>query len=139
MERIQAIFRGDRLSQDFGMTLVEARDGYAKVSVVVADRFLNAHRIGHGVLLFAVADAAFALAVNATRDAVGVQWSLNAFRAAQPGETVVGEAKVIHAGRQSLVCELTVTAGDGRILARGQSTALPVTPAALAPRKTNAE
>ena len=132
MERIQAIFQGDRLIQDFGMTLVEAYDGYAKVSVVVADRFLNAHRIGHGVLLFAAADAAFALAVNAARDAVGVQWSLNAFRAAQPGETVIGEAKVIHNGRQSLVCELTVTAGDGRVLAKGQSTALPVTPEALA-------
>jgi len=70
MKRIQAIFQGDRLIQDFGMTLVEAYDGYAKVSVVVADRFLNAHRIGHGVLLFAAADAAFALAVNAARDAV---------------------------------------------------------------------
>ena len=137
MERIQAIFQGDRLIQDFGMTLVEARDGYAKVSVVVADRFLNAHRIGHGVLLFAVADAAFALAVNAARDAVGVQWSLNAFRSAQPGETVIGEAKVIHAGRQSLVCELTVTAADGRVLVRGQSTALPVTPAAIAPRQAH--
>ena len=138
MERIQAIFRGDRLIRDFGMTLLEARDGYAKVSVVVAERFLNAHRIGHGVLLFAAADAAFALAVNAARDAVGVQWSLNAFRAAQPGETVIGEAKLIHAGRQSLVCELTVTAGDGRILARGQSTALPVTPEALTTRKATA-
>lgn len=138
MERIQAIFRGDRLIQDFGMTLLEARDGYAKVSVAVSERFLNAHRIGHGVLLFAVADAAFALAVNAARDAVGVQWSLNALRAAQPGETVIGEAAVIHAGRQSLVCELTVTAGDGRILARGQSTALPVTPAALGPRNASA-
>ena len=136
MERIQAIFQGDRLIQDFGMTLVEAREGYAKVSVVVTDRFLNAHRIGHGVLLFAAADAAFALAVNAVRDAVGVQWSLNAFRAAQPGETVIGEAKVIHTGRQSLVCEITVTAGDGRILAKGQATALPVTPEALTARKT---
>ena len=134
MERIQAIFQGDRLIQDFGMTLVEARDGYAKVSVTVAERFLNAHRIGHGVLLFAVADAAFALAVNTARDAVGVQWSLNAFRAARPGETVIGEAKGIHAGRQSLVCELTVTAGDGRILAKGQATALPVIPEALAGR-----
>jgi acyl-CoA thioesterase len=104
------------------------------VSVVVADRFLNAHRIGHGVLLFAVADAAFALAVNAARDAVGVQWSLNAFRAVQPGETVFGEAKVIHSGRQSLVCELTVTAGDGRILVKGQATALPVTREAIAGR-----
>jgi acyl-CoA thioesterase len=132
MERIGAIFQGDRLIQDFGMTLVEAREGYAKVSVVVAERFLNAHGIGHGVLLFAAADAAFALAVNAARDAVGVQWSLNAFRAARPGETVIGEARVIHAGRQSLVCELVVTTSDGRVLAKGQATALPVTPAALA-------
>jgi len=131
MERIQAIFQNDRVIQDFGMRLVEAGEGYAKVSVTVAERFLNAHRIAHGVLLFAVADAAFALAVNAARDAVGVQWSLNAFRAARPGETVIGEARVIHAGRQSLVCELTVTAGDGRILVRGQSTALPVTPEAI--------
>jgi acyl-CoA thioesterase len=136
MERIQEIFQGDRLIQDFGMTLVEAREGYAKVSVGVAERFLNAHRIGHGVLLFAVADAAFALAVNARGDAVGVQWSLNAFRAAGPGETVIGEAEVIHAGRQSLVCALTVTTGDGRVLAKGQATALPVIPAALAGRGT---
>ena len=54
MDRVQEIFRGDRLIQDFGMKLIEAREGYAKVSVVVEDRFLNAHSIGHGVLLFAV-------------------------------------------------------------------------------------
>jgi len=78
------------------------------------------------VLLFAVADAAFALSVNAEIDAVGVQWSINVFRAAKPGEEVIGESRIIHRGRQSMVCELTVTAGDGRILARGQSTALPV-------------
>jgi len=132
MDRIQSIFQQDRLIQDFGMKLLEAREGYAKVSVVVEERFLNAHNIGHGVLLFAAADAAFALAVNAARDAVGVQWSLNAFRAAQPGETVIGEARILHAGRQSLVCELTVTTGDGRALAKGQSTALPVPREALA-------
>ncbi|MGB5995326.1 MAG: PaaI family thioesterase, partial [Candidatus Deferrimicrobiaceae bacterium] len=78
------------------------------------------------VLLFAVADAAFALSVNAEIDAVGVQWSINVFRAAKPGEEVIGESRIIHKGRQSMVCELVVTAGDGRILARGQSTALPV-------------
>jgi acyl-CoA thioesterase len=126
MDRIQSIFQGDRLIQDFGMKLLEAREGYARVSVVVEERFLNAHNIGHGVLLFAAADAAFALSVNTAIDAVGVQWSLNVFRAAKPGETVIGESRIIHAGRQSMVCELTVTAGDGRILAKGQSTALPL-------------
>jgi uncharacterized protein (TIGR00369 family) len=104
--------------------------------VVVEDRFLNAHNIGHGVLLFAAADAAFALSVNAIVDAVGVQWSLNVFRAARPGETVIGESRVIHAGRHSMVCALTVTAGDGRVLAKGQSTALPVSREALAGKNT---
>jgi hypothetical protein len=31
-----------------------------------------------------------------------------------------------------MVCELTVTAGDGRVLAKGQSTALPVSREAFA-------
>ncbi len=126
MERVEEIFLADRLIQHFGMKMVEAREGYAKVSVAVEERFLNAHNIGHGVLLFAAADAAFALSVNAVVDAVGVQWSLNILRAAKPGETVFGESRILHKGRQSMVCELTVTSGDGRLLARGQSTALPV-------------
>jgi acyl-CoA thioesterase len=133
MDRVEEIFRADRLIQHFGMKLVEAREGYAKVSVVVEDRFLNAHSIGHGVLLFAAADAAFALSVNAVVDAVGVQWSLNILRAAKPGETVFGESRILHKGRQSMVCELTVTAGDGRVLAKGQSTALPVSREAFTP------
>lgn len=132
MDRVQEIFRADRLIQDFGMKLLEARDGYAKVSVEVEERFLNAHKIAHGVLLFAAADAAFALSVNAVTDSVGVQWSLNVFRAARPGETVIGESRILHKGRQSMVCELTVAAGDGRVLAKGQSTALPVSREAFA-------
>jgi len=138
MERVREIFEADQLIQDFGMRLLEARDGYAKVSVEVQERFLNAHRIGHGVLLFAAADAAFALSVNAVTDSVGVQWSLNVFRAAKPGETVIGESRILHRGRQSMVCELTVTAGDGRVLAKGQSTALPVSRAAFSAEPASA-
>jgi acyl-CoA thioesterase len=125
MNRIDEIWQEDRLIQDFGMKLLEAGTGYAKVSVTVEERFLNAHGIGHGVLLFAAADVAFALSVNAQVDAVGVQWSLSAFRSAKPGEEIIGESRVIHSGRQLMVCDLTVSAGDGRLLARGQATAVP--------------
>lgn len=123
--RIQEVWRGDRLIADFGMKLVEAREGYAKVSVTVADRFLNAHGIGHGVILLAVADAAFALSVNSIADAVSVQWSLNAIRAAKPREEIFGESRVFHRGRQLMVVDLTVTGEDGRLLAKGQATAMP--------------
>lgn len=125
-ERIEAIWNGDRLIRDFGMTLEEAREGYARVSVEVQERFLNAHDIGHGVLVFAVADAAFALSVNATVDAVGAQYNMNVLRASRPGETITGESRAIHTGRQSIVVELSVTGEGGRLLAKGQATALPL-------------
>ena len=108
------------------MELVEARAGFARVSVPVAERFLNALGTGHGALLFAVADVAFALAVNGAVDAVGVQFSMNTFRPAKAGEVVTAEANVIHGGRRSLVCEISLTGGDGRLLARALATALPV-------------
>ena len=126
MDRVQEIFRDDRLIQDFGMKLIEARDGYAKVSAVVEERFLNAHNIGHGVLTFAVADAAFALSANAVSDATGVNWSFNILRAAKPGDTLIAESRAIHKGRRQIVCELSVTTEQGRLLAKGIFTALPV-------------
>ncbi len=125
-KRIEAIWNGDRLIQDFGMKLEEAREGYARVSVSVQERFLNAHDIGHGVLVFAVADAAFAISVNTKVDAVGAQYNMNVIRASKPGETITAESKVVHAGRQSIVVELTVTGEDGRLIAKGQATALPL-------------
>ncbi len=125
MGRIEDIWQGDRLIQDFGMRLIEAREGFARVAVTVEERFLNAHDIGHGTLLFAVADAAFALSVNAVTDAVGVQWSLNVLRAAKPGEEIIGESRIFHKGRQQMVVDLSVTTADGRLLLKGQATALP--------------
>lgn len=126
MDRIEHMWQNDRLIQDFGMTLLEAREGYARVSVTVRERFLNALGVGHGALLFSVADAAFAVSVNVRVDAVGAQWTLNAFRPAKLGDEVIAESTVIHNGRRSMVCELTVTTADGRLLARGQATAMPV-------------
>lgn len=125
MGRIEGIWRGDRLIRDFGMKLLEAREGYARVSVRVEERFLNAHGIGHGVLLFAAADAANALSVNATSDAVCSHSSLHFLRAAKPGEEVIGESRVLHSDPRTAVCEITVTSGEGRLLAKGQWTTMP--------------
>lgn len=126
MGRIEDVWQGDRLSRELGLKLEAAEEGYGRVSVGVEERFLNAHGIGHGVLLFALADAAFAVAANSVADAVGIQYSFNVFRAALPGETIFGEARMLHGGRRSLVCELKVTNESGRVLAQGQATALPV-------------
>lgn len=126
MDRIGFIVQNDTMIEHFGMRVEEAREGYARVSAVVRDAFLNQHRVAHGALVFAVADVAFAIAVNSEIDAMGIQWSLNILRAAKPGETVTAECSTIHAGSRVLVVEYTVVNDGGKLIAKGMATALPV-------------
>lgn len=126
MERVQFILDNDRVIKLFGMELEEASEGYVKISVSVKDDFLNAHNIAHGALIFALADVAFAIAVNSVTDAVGVQWSFNSFRAAMPGEKITAECELIHRGKSLMVVDYRVSNEAGKIIAKGQATALPV-------------
>lgn len=109
------------------MQLVDAAEGFALLSAKVKEDFLNAHRIAHGGMIFALLDVAFAIAVNSINDAVGVQWSFNMFRPAPPDDTVIAEAKVIHKGRNLLVVEFTARSRDTqKLLAQGMATAMPL-------------
>lgn len=126
MNRVDAYIQGDRMITHFGMEVEEAAEGLARVSALVREEFLNAHNVAHGALIFAVIDVAFALCVNATIDAMGVQWSFNILRAARPGERVTAECRTIHRGSRLIVVEYTVHTEGGSLVAKGQATALPV-------------
>ena len=41
----------------WGVSIEEAREGYARIRMTVRDDMLNGHRIGHGGMIFALADA----------------------------------------------------------------------------------
>lgn len=126
IERIEKIIKGDKIFQLYGMELVEAHSGYAKLRAKVQENFLNAHSIAHGAMIFALLDVAFAISVNSLEDAVGVQFSFNIFRSTNLGDTIVAESKVIHKGRRSMVVEVKAESeSTGKILAKGTATALP--------------
>lgn len=125
-ERIDFISTYDRLIELFGMEVEEAGEGYAAVSATVQEGFLNAHELAHGSFIFALADVAFALTVNSLTDAVGVDYSMSLFRSTRIGDRVTAKCRVIHRGRRLLVVEFKVTASGGRLLAKGQATAMPL-------------
>lgn len=125
MAGIDEITQRDRIFRLFGMELEEARDGYARIAATVTEPCLNFHDIAHGAFIFALADVAFSVVVNSVTPSVGVEWSLNLFRAARPGARVVAESHLIHRGRRMLVVDFQVRDGDGRLLCQGQATALP--------------
>ncbi|HEY4021155.1 MAG TPA: hydroxyphenylacetyl-CoA thioesterase PaaI [Pseudonocardiaceae bacterium] len=60
----QAIFAADPASRSLGITVREAGDGNAVVSMRVRDTMVNGHDIAHGGYLFLLADTAFAYACN---------------------------------------------------------------------------
>jgi len=125
-DRAERLAEGDRLISLFGIEVEEATESLARVSAVVREEFLQVHGLAHGAFVFALMDVAFALNVNAKVDAVAVQWSISQFRSGQLGERLTAECRLLHGGRRLMVVDLVVTGAEGRVIAKGQATAVPV-------------
>ena len=102
----------------WGIKIEEARHRYARVSMVVRPDMLNGHGIGHGGMIFALADSAFAYVCNGGNHAsVAAQASIVFLDKVAEGETLVAEAEeVVREGRAG-VTRVTVRTADGRPIA----------------------
>lgn len=125
-ERIQHALDADSMVRHFGIQVDESSERLTRVSAVVKEDCLQLHDLAHGAFMFALMDVAFALTVNAERDAVAVQWSINQFRSAKLGDKVTAECRLVHGGRRLMVVDLMVQDAGGKLLAKGQATALPL-------------
>ena len=118
----------------WGIKIEEARQRYARVSMVVRPDMLNGHGIGHGGMIFALADSAFAYVCNGGNHAsVAAQASIIFLDKVAEGETLVAEAEeVVREGRAGIT-RVSVRTADGRAIAEftGYSRTLggPVIPA----------
>ena len=102
----------------WGIRIEEARHRYARVSMVVRPDMLNGHGIGHGGMIFALADSAFAYVCNGGNQAsVAAQASIVFLDKVAEGETLVAEAEeVVREGRAG-VTRVAVRTADGRPIA----------------------
>ena len=125
-DRAQYAIDNDSMVRLFGIEVEETSDRLTRVSAVVREDFLQLHELAHGAFIFALLDVAFALTVNAKLDAVAVQWSISQFRSAKLGDKVTAECRLLHAGRRLMVVELVALAPDGKLISKGQATAIPI-------------
>ncbi len=125
-DRVHKLIAADKLLALFGMEVEETAEDHARVSAVVTDQCLQVHGLAHGAFVFALLDVAFSITVNAKVDAVAVQWSISQFRSAGLGEKITADCRLLHGGRRLMVVELVATNSEGRVLAKGQATAIPV-------------
>jgi acyl-CoA thioesterase len=123
-----AMWAGDRASQNLGMQILEVGPGRAKLAMTVTGRMVNGHGLCHGGFIFTLADSAFAFACNSHgRHAVAQHCAVTFLAPGRLGMRLVAEAHERHRGERSGIYDITVrNEADGTGIAefRGHSRTL---------------
>jgi acyl-CoA thioesterase len=113
-----AMLAGEGTGPAWGITIEEAREDYARLSMVVRADMLNSHGIAHGGMVFALADTAFAYVCNGANHAsVAAQASIVFLDKVAEGETLIAEAMEVAREGRAGVTRVAVRTADGRAIA----------------------
>ena len=109
---------GEGTGPAWGITIEEAREGYALISMLVRADMLNGHGYLHGGMTFALADTAFAYVCNGANHAsMAAQASIIFLDKVREGETLIAEAQEVTREGRAGVTRVTVRSDDGRTVA----------------------
>lgn len=119
-----AMWAGDRASQGLGMEIVDVGVGRATLRMTIRDDMVNGLDIGHGGLVFTLADSAFAFACNShNQHAVAQHCAISFLGPARKGDVLTAEAREVNRSGRSGIYDIRVTRADGEVIAefRGHS------------------
>lgn len=117
-EIAEAMWADDRASQALGMELVEVGQGRAVLRMTVRDDMVNGLGVGHGGLVFTLADSAMAFASNSHNlRAVATQAEIDWLAPVRAGMVLTATATQRHQGGKAAVNDVEVTTEDGQMVA----------------------
>jgi acyl-CoA thioesterase len=112
------MLNGDPFAQSLGVTLASVADDEIVVELEIGHRHLNFLRLGHGGVVFSLADCAFSLVANAAGDrAVAIDTHLVLTAPAREGDRLRARAIEATRGRTLGTYRVDVTRDDGRTVA----------------------
>jgi acyl-CoA thioesterase len=117
-ERVASLLAADRYAQDLGVELVAVSDDEIVVAIDVVEAHQNFLGVGHGGMVFSLADCAFSLASNNAGDAaVAIDAHLVLTAASRVGDRLEARVREVSRGRTLGTYRAEVTRGDGRVAA----------------------
>jgi len=100
----------DQFSQWLGIKLLEIREGFSKINMVIRPEMVNGFGIIHGGVTFSLADSAFAFACNNRNGlSVALDTSINFIKPVHVGDELTASAKEIHNGQSTGLYHITIT------------------------------
>ncbi len=120
----KGMYAKDRAAQALGITLLDIRQGYARMSMTVRGDMLNGHATCHGGFIFTLADTAFAYACNSSNQATVAQHCAISFLASpREGDVLTATAQERQRGRRTGLTDIDIADQTGKLVAvfRGHS------------------
>ena len=115
---VNRMMRDDLFSQWLGISLVEIREGYSKISLTLREEMLNGFGVIHGGICFSLADSAFAFACNNRNNlSMALDTNITFTKATKPGDVLTAEAKELHNGRSTGLYLINVINQNGEQVA----------------------
>ncbi len=108
----------DPWARALGVEFLELQRGYCRVALQLQPHMVNFQGAPHGGVIFSLADIAFGAACNAHGEpAVALSVTISYLAAVGPGARLVAEGRERRQGRRAGFYDVTVTTGDGTLVA----------------------
>ena len=109
-EVVEHMMQNDLFSQWLGISVIEIKEGYSKIKMIVRTEMINGLGIVHGGIAFSFADSAFAFACNNRNNlSVALDTSINFIKPVHVNDTLIAEAIEIHNGRSTGLYQIKIT------------------------------
>jgi acyl-CoA thioesterase len=99
---IDHMLKTDAFSNWLGIQLLETKEGYSKVKMIVREEMLNGLNVVHGGIAFSLADSAFAFACNNRNNlSLALETSISFLKPVFVADELIAEAKEIRNGKST--------------------------------------
>ena len=122
-QQVNQMFNQDRLIQHLGAHLVSYSYNHAKIELKVTEQHLQGHQTCNGAVIFALADAAFAIACNTGEyPAVGQHCGIHYLKPALLGDTLTAVAEHKASSGRSGIYDIQILNQKDQIVAEFRGT-----------------
>jgi len=112
------MMENDLFSQWLGIQVLDIKEGYSKITMMVRKEMINGFGIVHGGIAFALSDSAFAFACNNRNVlSVALDTAINFLKPVHVGDVLTAEAKELHNGKSTGLYHITITNQNDHVVA----------------------
>jgi acyl-CoA thioesterase len=117
-EVVTHMMKHDLFSQWLGIEVLEVKEGYSKLKMIVRPEMINGFGIVHGGIAFSLSDSAFAFACNNRNNlSVALDTSINFTKPVHVGDILIAEAKELHNGKSTGLYHITIVNQKDHVVA----------------------